>query len=56
MVPSKNADGQRFYFGVGKWDLLGGLQPLLSRFIELLEFLAILRLRSVAGFKTSKLT
>jgi uncharacterized protein YeaO (DUF488 family) len=56
MVPSKDAEGKRFYFGVGRWDLLGGLAPLLPKFIELLEFLAALRLRSVAGSKTSSKT
>ena len=56
MVPSKNAEGERFYFGIGKWDLLGGLAPLLSRFFELLEFLAVLRIRSVASQNTSSNT
>jgi hypothetical protein len=56
MVPSKNAEGERFYFGVGKWDLLGGLAPLLSRFFALFEFLAVLRIRSVASHKTSSKT
>ncbi|MCU1306065.1 MAG: hypothetical protein JWN45_760 [Acidobacteriaceae bacterium] len=54
IVPSKNAEGERFYFGIGKWDLLGGLAPLLSRFLELFEFLAVLRIRSVSKPKYFK--
>jgi hypothetical protein len=52
MVPAKNAEGERFYFGVGKWDLLGGLEPLLSRFRDLLDFIETLRVRCIAKKST----
>jgi hypothetical protein len=56
MVPSKNAEGERFNFGIGEWDLLGGLAPLYITIFELLEFLAVLRIRSVASQNTSSNT